>query len=142
MNLILLGAPGAGKGTQAENICAMLSFPAISTGNILREAMAAKTEMGLKAKSYIDAGKLVPDEVVIGIIEDRLKAEDCKNGFILDGFPRTIPQAEALDKMGVRIDRVLEIYVPDEKITARLSGRRNKKKKSATNHTEYKKPNT
>lgn len=86
--------------------------------------MAAKTEMGLKAKSYIDAGKLVPDEVVIGIIEDRLKAEDCKNGFILDGFPRTIPQAEALDKMGVRIDRVLEIYVPDEKITARLSGRR------------------
>lgn len=124
MNLILLGAPGAGKGTQAEKICAKLSIPAISTGNILREAMAAKTEMGLKAKSYIDAGKLVPDEVVIGIIEDRLKAEDCKNGFILDGFPRTIPQAEALDKMGVRIDRVLEIYVPDEKITARLSGRR------------------
>ena len=118
MNLILLGAPGAGKGTQAEKICAKLSIPAISTGNILREAMAAKTEMGLKAKSYIDAGKLVPDEVVIGIIEDRLKAEDCKNGFILDGFPRTIPQAEALDKMGVRIDRVLEIYVPDEKITA------------------------
>ena len=124
MDLILLGAPGAGKGTQAEKICAKLSIPAISTGNILREAMAAKTEMGLKAKSYIDAGKLVPDEVVIGIIEDRLKAEDCKNGFILDGFPRTIPQAEALDKMGVRIDRVLEIYVPDEKITARLSGRR------------------
>ena len=102
MNLILLGAPGAGKGTQAEKICAKLSIPAISTGNILREAMAAKTEMGLKAKSYIDAGKLVPDEVVIGIIEDRLKAEDCKNGFILDGFPRTIPQAEALDKMGPR----------------------------------------
>ena len=85
MNLILLGAPGAGKGTQAEKICAKLSLPAISTGNILREAMAAETEMGLKAKSYIDAGKLVPDEVVIGIIEDRLKAEDCKNGFILDG---------------------------------------------------------
>ena len=128
MNLILLGAPGAGKGTQAEKICAKLSIPAISTGNILREAMAAKTEMGLKAKSYIDAGKLVPDEVVIGIIEDRLKAEDCKNGFILDGFPRTIPQAEALDKMGVRIDRVLEIYVPDEKITARLSYRVQKAK--------------
>lgn len=140
MNLILLGAPGAGKGTQAEKICAKLSIPAISTGNILREAMAAKTEMGLKAKSYIDAGKLVPDEVVIGIIEDRLKAEDCKNGFILDGFPRTIPQAEALDKMGVRIDRVLEIYVPDEKITARLSGRRVCLKCGATYHTEYKKP--
>ena len=139
MNLILLGAPGAGKGTQAEKICAKLSIPAISTGNILREAMAAKTEMGLKAKSYIDAGKLVPDEVVIGIIEDRLKAEDCKNGFILDGFPRTIPQAEALDKMGVRIDRVLEIYVPDEKITARLSGRRVCLKCGATYHTEYKK---
>ena len=142
MNLILLGAPGAGKGTQAEKICAKLSIPAISTGNILREAMAAKTEMGLKAKSYIDAGKLVPDEVVIGIIEDRLKAEDCKNGFILDGFPRTIPQAEALDKMGVRIDRVLEIYVPDEKITARLSGRRVCLKCGATYHTEYKKPKT
>lgn len=140
MNLILLGAPGAGKGTQAEKICAKLLIPAISTGNILREAMAAKTEMGLKAKSYIDAGKLVPDEVVIGIIEDRLKAEDCKNGFILDGFPRTIPQAEALDKMGVRIDRVLEIYVPDEKITARLSGRRVCLKCGATYHTEYKKP--
>ena len=142
MNLILLGAPGAGKGTQAEKICAKLSIPAISTGNILREAMAAKTEMGLKAKSYIDAGKLVPAEVVIGIIEDRLKAEDCKNGFILDGFPRTIPQAEALDKMGVRIDRVLEIYVPDEKITARLSGRRVCLKCGATYHTEYKKPKT
>ena len=142
MNLILLGAPGAGKGTQAEKICAKLSIPAISTGNILREAMTAKTEMGLKAKSYIDAGKLVPDEVVIGIIEDRLKAEDCKNGFILDGFPRTIPQAEALDKMGVRIDRVLEIYVPDEKITARLSGRRVCLKCGATYHTEYKKPKT
>lgn len=142
MNLILLGAPGAGKGTQAEKICAKLSIPAISTGNILREAMAAKTEMGLKAKSYIDAGKLVPDEVVIGIIEDRLKAEDCKNGFILDGFPRTIPQAEALDKMGVRIDRVLEIYVPDEKITARLSGRRVCLKCGATYHTEYQKPKT
>ena len=128
MNLILLGAPGAGKGTQAEKICAKLSIPAISTGNILREAMAA--------------GKLVHDEVVIGIIEDRLKAEDCKNGFILDGFPRTIPQAEALDKMGVRIDRVLEIYVPDEKITARLSGRRVCLKCGATYHTEYKKPKT
>ncbi len=140
MNLILLGAPGAGKGTQAEKICEKLSIPAISTGNMLREAMANGTEMGLKAKSFIDAGKLVPDEVVIGIINERLKADDCKNGFILDGFPRTIPQAEALDNMGVRIDRVIDIEVPDEKIAARLSGRRVCLKCGATYHTEYKKP--
>lgn len=140
MNLILLGAPGAGKGTQAEKICEKLSIPAISTGNMLREAMANGTEMGLKAKSFIDAGKLVPDEVVIGIINERLKADDCKNGFILDGFPRTIPQAEALDNMGVRIDRVIDIEVPDEKIASRLSGRRVCLKCGATYHTEYKKP--
>ena len=97
MNLILLGAPGAGKGTQAEVICSKLSIPAISTGNIIREALAKGTEMGIKAKSYIDAGRLVPDDVVIGIIKERLAKDDCKNGFILDGFPRTIPQAEALD---------------------------------------------
>ena len=140
MNLILLGAPGAGKGTQAEKICEKLSIPAISTGNILREAMANKTEMGLKAKSFIDAGKLVPDEVVIGIINDRLKEDDCKNGFILDGFPRTIPQAEALDTMGVRIDKVIDIEVSDDDIAARLSGRRVCLKCGATYHTEYKKP--
>ena len=142
MNLILLGAPGAGKGTQAEKICEHLSIPAISTGNILREAMANGTEMGLKAKSFIDAGALVPDEVVIGIINDRLKEDDCKNGFILDGFPRTIPQAEALDKMQVRIDRVIDIEVPDEKIASRLSGRRVCLKCGATYHTEHKKPVT
>lgn len=142
MNLILLGAPGAGKGTQAEKICEKLSIPAISTGNMLREAMANGTEMGLKAKSFIDAGKLVPDEVVIGIINERLKQDDCKNGFILDGFPRTIPQAEALDEMGVRIDKVLDIEVPDEKIAARLSGRRVCLKCGATYHTEFKKPKT
>ena len=142
MNLILLGAPGAGKGTQAEKICEKLGIPAISTGNMLREAMANGTEMGLKAKSFIDAGKLVPDEVVIGIIRERLQADDCKNGFILDGFPRTIPQAEALDAMGVRIDRVIDIEVPDEKIAARLSGRRVCLKCGATYHTEYKKPQT
>ncbi len=140
MNLILLGAPGAGKGTQAEKICEKLSIPAISTGNMLREAMANGTEMGLKAKSFIDAGKLVPDEVVIGIINERLKKEDCQNGFILDGFPRTIPQAEALDEMGVRIDKVIDIEVADEKIAARLSGRRVCLKCGATYHTEYKKP--
>ena len=140
MNLILLGAPGAGKGTQAEKICEKLSIPAISTGNILREAMANGTEMGLKAKSFIDAGALVPDEVVIGIINERLKEDDCKNGFILDGFPRTIPQAEALDNMNVRIDRVIDIEVPDEKIAARLSGRRVCLKCGATYHTQYKQP--
>lgn len=140
MNLILLGAPGAGKGTQAEKICEKLSIPAVSTGNMLREAMANGTEMGLKAKSFIDAGKLVPDEVVIGIINERLKQDDCQNGFILDGFPRTIPQAEALDEMGVRIDRVIDIEVPDEKIASRLSGRRVCLKCGATYHTEFKKP--
>ena len=140
MNPILLGAPGAGKGTQAEKICEKLSIPAISTGNILREAIANKTEMGLKAKSFIDAGKLVPDEVVIGIINDRLKEDDCKNGFILDGFPRTIPQAEALDRMDVHIDRVIDIEVPDEKIASRLSGRRVCLKCGATYHTEFKQP--
>lgn len=142
MNLILLGAPGAGKGTQAEKICEKLSIPAISTGNMLREAMANGTEMGLKAKSFIDAGKLVPDEVVIGIINERLKQDDCRNGFILDGFPRTIPQAEALDEMGVRIDRVIDIEVADEKIASRLSGRRVCLKCGATYHTEFKRPKT
>ena len=124
MRLILLGAPGAGKGTQAAVICEHLNIPTISTGNIIREALRTGTEMGLKAKSYMDEGKLVPDEVVIGIIEERLQNDDCKNGFILDGFPRTIPQAEALDKMGVVIDKVIDIEVPDETIVTRLSGRR------------------
>ncbi len=140
MNLILLGAPGAGKGTQAEKICEKLSIPAISTGNILREAMANETEMGLKAKSFVEAGNLVPDEVVIGIINDRLKEDDCKNGFILDGFPRTIPQAEALDSMGIGIDKVIDIEVPDDKIASRLSGRRVCLKCGATYHTLFKKP--
>ena len=124
MNLILLGAPGAGKGTQAAVISERLNIPQISTGNIIREALRSGTEMGLKAKSFMDAGKLVPDDVVIGIIKDRLQADDCKNGFILDGFPRTIPQAEALDEMGVVIDKVIDIEVPDEVIITRLSGRR------------------
>ncbi|MEG0545556.1 MAG: adenylate kinase [Oscillospiraceae bacterium] len=140
MNLILLGAPGAGKGTQAEKICEKLSIPAISTGNILREAIANGTEMGLKAKSFIDAGGLVPDEVVIGIIKERLVKDDCKNGFVLDGFPRTIPQAEALDSLGVRIDKVIDIEVADEAIAKRLSGRRVCLKCGATYHLLYKKP--
>ena len=104
MNLILLGAPGAGKGTQAEIICAKLNIPAISTGNILRAAVKDGTEMGLKAKSFMDAGALVPDEVIIGILKERLSEADCANGFILDGVPRTIAQAEAIEKMGIRID--------------------------------------
>lgn len=140
MKLILLGAPGAGKGTQAEKICEKLSIPAISTGNIIREALKNGTQMGLKAKSFIDAGQLVPDEVVIGIIKDRLAQNDCANGFILDGFPRTIPQAEALDEMGVEIDKVIDIEVPDEKITDRMSGRRVCKECGASYHLLYKKP--
>ena len=120
MKLILLGAPGAGKGTQAEMLSAHYSIPAISTGNIIREALKKGTEMGLKAKSFIDAGQLVPDNVVIGIIQERLTLDDCKNGFILDGFPRTIPQAEALDAMGIEIDKVVDIEVPDELIAGRM----------------------
>lgn len=140
MKLILLGAPGAGKGTQAEKICEKLNIPAISTGNILRAAVKHGTEMGLKAKSYMDAGQLVPDEVVIGIIKDRLNDDDCKNGFILDGFPRTIPQAQALLDSGVDIDKVIDIEVPDEAITKRMSGRRVCSKCANSYHIEYKKP--
>ena len=140
MKLILLGAPGAGKGTQAEKICEKLNIPAISTGNILRAAVKDGTEMGLKAKSYMDSGQLVPDEVVIGIIKDRLNDDDCKNGFILDGFPRTIPQAQALLDSGVDIDKVIDIEVPDEAITKRMSGRRVCSKCANSYHIEYKKP--
>ena len=140
MNLILLGAPGAGKGTQEEIICEKAGIPAISTGNIIRAALKHGTEMGMKAKSYMDAGQLVPDDVVIGIIKERLFEDDCKAGFILDGFPRTIPQAEALDEMGIEIDCVLSIEVPDEKIVTRMSGRRVCPACGASYHTEYKKP--
>lgn len=138
MKLILLGAPGAGKGTQAEVIMDHLNIPAISTGNIIREALKNGTEVGLKAKSYMDAGKLVPDEVVIEIIKERLAQDDCKNGFILDGFPRTVPQAEALDAMGITIDKVVDIEVADEKIAQRLGGRRVCANCGASYHTEYK----
>jgi adenylate kinase len=124
MNLILLGAPGAGKGTQAEVISEALSIPQISTGNMLREAVKNGTEYGLKAKAAMESGALVSDEIVIGILKDRIAQDDCKKGFILDGFPRTVPQAEALDAMGVPIDKVLEIFVPDETIKERVSGRR------------------
>ena len=140
MNLILLGAPGAGKGTQAEVIAEHLSIPTISTGNIIREALKSGTEMGRKAKEYMDAGKLVPDDVVIGIIQDRLAEPDCANGFILDGFPRTIPQAEALDRMGIEIDRVIDIEVADETIARRVSGRRVCPACGASYHVDYKRP--
>ncbi len=140
MKLILLGAPGAGKGTQAEVICNHLNIPTISTGNIIRAALKAETEMGLKAKEFINNGQLVPDEVVIGIIKERLMEDDCKNGFILDGFPRTIPQAEALDEMGIEIDKVIDIEVPDEKIVMRMSGRRVCPACGNSYHLLYKKP--
>ena len=138
MNLILLGAPGAGKGTQAEVISEALSIPQISTGNMLREAVKNGTEYGLKAKAAMESGALVSDDIVIGILKDRIAADDCKNGFILDGFPRTVPQAEALDAMGVQIDKVLEIYVPDETIKTRVSGRRVCEGCGASYHIQYK----
>ena len=138
MKLIFLGAPGAGKGTQAEIISKELNIPTISTGDMIREALKNGTEMGLKAKSYMESGALVPDEVVIGIVKERLSKDDCKNGFILDGFPRTIPQAEALDEMGIVIDRVLSIEVSDEDITRRMSGRRVCSGCGASYHVEFK----
>ena len=140
MKLILLGAPGAGKGTQAEIITEKYNIPTISTGNIIRAALKNGTEMGLKAKSYIDAGELVPDNVVIGIIKERLSEADCKEGYILDGFPRTIPQAVALDDMGFVIDAALSIEVEDSEIVKRMSGRRVCEKCGASYHTEFKKP--
>lgn len=140
MKLILLGAPGAGKGTQAEIISEKFNIPTISTGNIIRAALKNGTEMGIKAKSYIDAGELVPDEVVIGIIRERLAESDCEGGFILDGFPRTIPQAQALNDMGIEIDAALSIEVEDSDIVKRMSGRRVCEKCGASYHTEYKKP--
>ena len=124
MKLILLGAPGAGKGTQAEILCKKLGIPTISTGNILRAAIKDGTPTGLKAKSYIDAGALVPDEVIIGIVNERLAQPDCQNGYILDGVPRTIAQAEALEKAGIGFDAVVSIEISEEEILSRMSGRR------------------
>ena len=124
MKLIFLGAPGAGKGTQAARISAALAIPAISTGDIIREAIKTGSPLGLEFKSYTDEGKLVPDELVVTLICDRLAKPDCKNGFILDGFPRTIEQAKFLDQSGESIDRVINIHVADERIVSRMSGRR------------------
>lgn len=138
MNLIFLGAPGAGKGTQAEIVCKKLGIPAISTGNMLREAVKNQTPAGVEAKGYMDRGDLVPDEIVIGILKDRIAEDDAKQGFILDGFPRTVAQAETLDSMGVQIDKVIEIFVPDETICARLSGRRVCEGCGASYHVDFK----
>lgn len=124
MKLILLGAPGAGKGTQADIIKQKLGIPTISTGNILRAAVKNGTPTGLKAKAFMDEGKLVPDEVIIGVINERLQESDCKNGYILDGVPRTIAQAEALEQAGIRFDAVVALEVPDQRIVDRMGGRR------------------
>ena len=124
MKLILLGAPGAGKGTQAEILCKKLGIPTISTGNILRAAIKEGTPTGLKAKSFIDAGALVPDEVIIGIVDERLARDDCQGGYILDGVPRTIAQAEALEKAGIGFDAVVSLEISEEEILRRMSGRR------------------
>ncbi|MBQ3481131.1 MAG: adenylate kinase [Oscillospiraceae bacterium] len=140
MRLILLGAPGAGKGTQAEILSRELGIPTISTGNILRAAIREGTAVGLKAKALIDAGKLVDDETIMGIVSERLAKDDCARGYILDGVPRTIPQAEAMEAMGIEIDAALSIEIADETIVERMSGRRTCKNCSQTFHVVYNPP--
>lgn len=140
MNLILMGPPGAGKGTQAKLICEKFSIPAISTGNILREVTKSGTEKGNQIKAIIDAGNLVPDDIILDIIRERIAKDDCKNGFLLDGFPRTIPQAEALDAMDIEINKVVSIEVEDEAIVRRMSKRRICDKCGASYHLDHKKP--
>ena len=137
MKIIFLGAPGAGKGTQAELVSKKANIPTISTGVILREAIKDKTPLGISAQSFIENGQLVPDDVVIGLLTERVAQDDCKNGYILDGFPRTIAQAEALDAMGITIDKVVNIYVADETIVERLGGRRSCPACGATYHVVY-----
>ncbi len=134
MKLVLLGAPGAGKGTQAEILSRTLNIPTISTGNILRAAMKNGTPVGLKAKEFVESGRLVPDDVIIGIVQERLAEPDCANGYILDGMPRTIPQAEALEQCGIDVDCALSLEVTDAVIVARMSGRRTCKDCSSTFH--------
>ncbi len=141
MRLLLLGAPGSGKGTQSESLRAQLKIPQLSTGDMLRQAVAAGTELGRKAKSFMDQGALVPDEVMIGLMRDRMRLPDCENGYILDGFPRTVPQAAALDEMlksiGNKLDAVCEIAVPDEELLKRLAGRWLCKGCGASYHSEF-----
>ena len=140
MKIILLGAPGAGKGTQAERISDKLNVPSISTGFIIRQAIADKTEIGIMAKELIDNGQLLPDDVVIKLLLERIKSDDCKNGYILDGFPRTIAQAEALEDMGIKIDYVVDIELTDDVIVNRLSGRRECSVCGRTYHISHNKP--
>ncbi|MBO1923342.1 adenylate kinase [Thiomicrorhabdus sp. 6S3-12] len=140
MKCILLGAPGAGKGTQAQFLTKEFSIPQISTGDMLRAAIKAGTELGLKAKAAIDAGQLVSDEIIIGMVKERIAEDDCANGFLLDGFPRTVPQADALAEAGVSIDAVIEIDVPDEVIVERMSGRRAHLASGRTYHVVYNPP--
>ena len=140
MRVILLGAPGAGKGTQATTIKEKFNIPQISTGDMLRAAVKAGTQLGLEAKKFMDAGGLVPDEVIIGLVKERIKDADCANGFLFDGFPRTIPQAEAMKQAGVDIDYVVEIDVPDEEIIKRLSGRRVHLASGRTYHVMFNPP--
>ncbi len=140
MRVILLGAPGAGKGTQATFIKEKFNIPQISTGDMLRAAVKAGTQLGLEAKSYMDSGGLVPDAVIIGLVSERIKEDDCANGFLFDGFPRTIPQAEAMKKAGVDIDYVVEIDVPDEAIVERMSGRRSHPASGRTYHVKFNPP--
>ena len=140
MRLILLAAPGAGKGTQAEKLSEHFGIPTISTGAILRHNIQEGTELGKLAQTYIDGGSLIPDDIMIRVMDDRLSKDDCRNGFILDGFPRTLAQAEALDASAITIDKVLNIVVPDEKIISRLSGRLECSKCATTFHQAYRKP--
>lgn len=138
MKLIMLGAPGAGKGTQAEAIALKYNLPTISTGNLLREAIKNGTETGMKAKSFMDGGQLVPDSIVIALLKERMTGEDCKDGFILDGFPRTVNQAKTLEEMDIIVDKVIDIDVKDDKIVGRLSGRRVCESCGASYHIDYK----
>jgi adenylate kinase len=140
MRLILLGGPGAGKGTQANNIKDEFNIPQISTGDMLRAAVKAGTDLGKEAKKYMDAGGLVPDEVIIGLVKERIKEPDCANGFLFDGFPRTIPQADAMKEAGVPIDAVVDIDVPDEEIIKRMSGRRAHLASGRTYHIVFNPP--
>jgi len=140
MKIILLGAPGAGKGTQAQFLTKKYDIPQISTGDMLRAAIKAGTQMGKMAKEFMDSGKLVTDEIIIGLVKDRIAEDDCKNGFLLDGFPRTIPQAEAVTAAGIEIDAVIEIDVPDEEIVTRMSGRRVHQDSGRTYHLVYNPP--
>lgn len=140
MRVILLGGPGAGKGTQADFICAEYSIPKISTGDMLRAAVKASTDLGIKAKAVMDAGGLVSDDLILGLIRQRITEPDCARGFLFDGFPRTIPQAEGLDAIGVQIDRVVEIAVDDEEIVKRMSGRRMHPASGRTYHIAFNPP--